>query len=49
MQKRIEVRLHLAERYFAASDYPNYSKIVELDDPTKIKPDESYYFGINFS
>jgi len=22
--------------------------MVELDDPTKIKPDESYYFGITF-
>jgi len=49
MEKRIEIKILLAERLLTIADYPNRFNVAELDDPMKINEDERYYLGIYFA
>jgi len=46
-RRKFEFRVHLAEKYLRIASYPDYSTIAELDDPSKIKDDEEYYFAVS--
>jgi len=39
-----EVRLHLDQKLLKIASLPDYSSIVELDDPNKIDPNVAYRF-----
>jgi len=42
----IEFRIHLAEKVFRVASYPSYESISELNDPSLIKDEETYFFNI---
>jgi len=39
---RFEVRINLNSRYLSVGSFPDYSSVVELDDPNKINPQVAY-------
>jgi len=46
-KRSIEVRVHIDQKLLRVASLPDYSSTVELDDPTKIKPNKDYRFFLS--
>ncbi len=46
IKESFEVRIFLKEKILKVGSYPDYSSILELDDPNKIDPKIPYRFFI---
>ena len=45
-RRSLECRINLAKRFFRVGTLPDYSSVVEVENPNKIDPAESYRFTL---